>query len=104
MLASPRNDEIADKPRRIASTGQGALGHLDRVIVLAPQREGFLETARALDQVSLALARLKPAARAAWQAILDVVPTSQEAAARLGRLAREDGDHSLAVALLERAV
>ena len=46
----------------------------------------------------------RPQARAAWQAILKVVPTSQEAAARLGRLAWEDGDHSLAAALLERAV
>ena len=95
---------LAGRIARVAGDLDGALGHLDRVIALAPQREAFLEKARTLDQASLAQARLKPAARAAWQAILDVVPTSQEAAARLGRLAWEDGDHSLAVALLERAV
>jgi len=75
-----------------------ALSHLDRVIAIAPQRELFLEKARTLDQ-----AGLHPQAREAWQAILKIVPQSNEAAARLGRLAFEDGDHTLAASLLERA-
>jgi len=95
---------LAGRIARIAGDFDGALGHLDRVIALAPQREAFLEKARTLDQASLDHAALRPQARAAWQAILDVVPTSQEAAARLGRLAWEEGDHRLAAALLERAV
>jgi len=95
---------LAGRIARMAGDFDGALGHLDRVIALAPQREAFLEKARTLDQASLEHARLRPQARAAWQAILEVVPTSQEAAARLGRLAWEDGEHSLAASLLERAV
>jgi tetratricopeptide (TPR) repeat protein len=90
---------LAGRIARAAGDFDGALSHLDRVIALAPQREAFLEKARTLDQ-----AGFRPQARAAWQAILEVVPTSQEAAARLGRFAWEDGDHSLAAALLERAV
>ena len=75
-----------------------ALSHLDSAIALAPQREVFVEKARTLDQ-----AGLKPQAQQAWQAILKAVPQHQEAAARLGRLAREGDDHTSAVALLERA-
>jgi tetratricopeptide (TPR) repeat protein len=87
---------------RIARTTQdfaGALMHLDRVIALAPQREAFVEKARTLDQAGLG-----PAARAAWRAILDVIPLHSEAMARLGRLAWEDGDRAAALSLLERAV
>jgi tetratricopeptide (TPR) repeat protein len=76
-----------------------ALAQLDRAIALTPQREMFLEKARTLDQ-----AGLKPQAREAWRLILQVIPEHQEATARLGRLAWEDGDHAGAVALLERAV
>src|SRR6202030_618610 len=61
-------------------------------------REVFLEKARTLDQ-----AGLRPQAREAWRAILQVVPENIEAAARLGRLAWEDGDHAIAATLLERA-
>jgi len=100
---------LAARIARMAGDFDDALGHLDRVITLAPQREAFLEKARtldqaSLDQASLAHAALRPQARAAWQAILEVVPSSQEAAARLGRLAWENGEHRLAAALLERAV
>ena len=49
-------------------------------------------------------ASLRTATREAWQAILKIVPQNIEAAARLGRLAWEDGDHALAASLLERAV
>jgi tetratricopeptide (TPR) repeat protein len=86
---------------RIARAGadfDGALSHLDRAISIEPQREVFIEKARTLDQ-----AGHRPQARAAWQAILKVVPHNAEAAARLGRLAWEDGDTAGASALLERA-
>jgi tetratricopeptide (TPR) repeat protein len=86
---------------RIARAGKdydGALSHLDRTIAIAPQREAFFEKARTLDQ-----AGLRPQAREAWRAILEVIPQSQEAAARSGRLAWEDGDYAAAAALLERA-
>jgi tetratricopeptide (TPR) repeat protein len=87
---------------RIARAGKdfaSALSHLDLTIAITPQREAFLEKARTLDH-----AGLRPAAREAWRAILEVVPENVEAAARLGRLAWEDGDHTTAVSFLERAV
>jgi len=89
---------LAARIARAAKDFGGALTRLDRLIAMAPQREMFLEKARTLDQ-----AGLRPQAREAWQAILDVVPQSTEAAARLGRLAWEDGDYAAAVTLLERA-
>jgi tetratricopeptide (TPR) repeat protein len=89
---------LAARIARAAKDFGGALSHLDRVIALAPQREVFIEKARTLDQ-----ACLRPQAREAWRAILQVVPENIEAAARLGRLAWEDGDHAVAAALLERA-
>jgi tetratricopeptide (TPR) repeat protein len=90
---------LAARIARAADDVDGALAHLDRAIAIAPQREAFLEKARTLDQ-----AGLKPQAREAWRAIAKVIPEHQEAAARLGRLAWEDGDHTSAIALLERAV
>jgi len=86
---------------RIARAGKDfddALAHLDRAAALSPQRDVFIEKARTLDQ-----AGLKPQAREAWQAILKIIPQHQEAAARLGRLAWEDGDARTALALLEHA-
>jgi tetratricopeptide (TPR) repeat protein len=90
---------LAARIARAAKDFDGALSHLDRAIAIAPQREVFLEKARTLDQ-----AGLRFAAREAWRAILDVIPQHQEAAARLGRLAWEDGDHAGAATLLEGAV
>jgi tetratricopeptide (TPR) repeat protein len=90
---------LAARIARAADDFDGALAHLDSAIAIAPQREAFLEKARTLDQ-----AGLKPQAREAWRAILKVIPEHQEAIARLGRLAWEDGDHAVAVGLLERAV
>jgi tetratricopeptide (TPR) repeat protein len=89
---------LAARIARTVRDFDGALSHLDRAIAIAPQREIFLEKARTLDQ-----AGLQPQARQAWRAILDVIPENIEAAARLGRLAWEDGDHATAVSLLERA-
>ena len=89
---------LAARIARAASDFDAALRHLDRAIALSPQREMFVEKARTLDQ-----AGLKPQAREAWHAILKIIPQHEEAAARLGRLAWEDGDHAEAVSLLERA-
>lgn len=94
---------LAARIARAARDFDAALTHLDRAIAVAPQREAFLEKARTLDQASLYQASLRPQAREAWQAILKIVPQNIEAAARLGRLAWEDGDHALAASLLERA-
>ena|SRR5437868_3637669 len=89
---------LAARIARVAKDFDGALAHLDRAIAIAPQREAFLEKARTLDQ-----AGMRPQARAAWRAVLEAVPRSGEAAARLGRLAWEDGDYAAAATLLERA-
>jgi tetratricopeptide (TPR) repeat protein len=75
-----------------------ALAHLDAAIALAPQREAFVEKARTLDQAGLAAL-----AREAWQAIQKVIPDHQEAAARLGRMAFDDGDLATAASQLARA-
>jgi tetratricopeptide (TPR) repeat protein len=96
---NPAAQLLAARIARAAKDFDGALAHLDRAIAMAPQREVFLEKARTLDQ-----AGHRPQAREAWQAILNIVPQNTEAAARLGRLAWEDGDHATAVSLLERAV
>jgi tetratricopeptide (TPR) repeat protein len=94
---------LAARIARAAKDFNAALSHLDRAIAIAPQREAFLEKARTLDQASLQQADLKPPAREAWRAILEVIPQHQEAAARLGRLAWEDGDYAIAAGLLDRA-
>ena len=94
---------LAARIARAGSDFEAALSHLDRLIALAPQREAFVEKARTLDQVSLLQKNLRQQAREAWQAILKIVPQNAEAAARLGRLAWEDGDHAAAASLLERA-
>jgi tetratricopeptide (TPR) repeat protein len=89
---------LAARIARAANDFDAALAHLDRLIATAPQRDAFLEKARTLDQ-----AGLKPQAREAWRAILEVLPQHPEAAARLGHFAYNDGDHKLAAELLERA-
>ncbi len=89
---------LAARLARMAGDFDRALSHLDQAIATAPQREVFIEKARTLDQ-----AGLRPQARQAWGAILDVVPDHAEAAARLGRLAWEDGEFRLAGKFLERA-
>ena len=95
---------LAARIARAAGDFAGALSHLDLMIAIAPQREAFLEKARTLDQASLHQADLRPKALEVWRAILDVIPKHTEAAARLGRLAFEDGDLALAASMLERAV
>jgi tetratricopeptide (TPR) repeat protein len=89
---------LAARLARTAGDFDRALSHLDQAIALAPQRDAFIEKARTLDQ-----AGLRPQARQAWRAILEVIPDHTEAAARSGRLAWEDGEAGLALSLLERA-
>jgi tetratricopeptide (TPR) repeat protein len=89
---------LAARLARAAGDFDRALSHLDQMIAIAPQREAFVEKARTLDQ-----AGLRPQARLAWSAILEVVPDHVEAAARLGRLAWEDGETEIAAKFLERA-
>ena len=95
---------LAARIARAAQDFDAALTHLDRANAIAPQRETLVEKARTLDQASSRQESLRPQAREAWQAVLKIVPQDTEAAARLGRLAWEDGDHALAASLLERAV
>src|ERR1700733_3133708 len=95
---------LAARVARAAGDFGDALSHLDLVIAIAPQREAFLEKARTLDQASPQQTSLRLPAREAWRAILEVIPQHQEAAARLGRLAWEDGDFAISADLLERAV
>jgi tetratricopeptide (TPR) repeat protein len=97
--ANAAAQRLAARIARAAKDFDGALLHLDRAIAITPQREAFLEKARTLDQ-----AGHRPQARAAWQAIQEAVPDNMEAAARLGRMAWEDGDFASALPLLERAV
>jgi tetratricopeptide (TPR) repeat protein len=89
---------LAARVARALGDFDRALSHLDRAIALSPQREAFVEKARTFDQ-----AGLRPQARLAWKAILDVIPGHTEAAARSGRLAWEDGETELAAKLLEAA-
>jgi tetratricopeptide (TPR) repeat protein len=89
---------LAGRIARTVGDFDGALSHLDHAIALAPQRDAFVEKARTLDQ-----AGLRAQAREAWAAILKVIPQHQEAAARLGRFAWEDGDLAAAASYLERA-
>jgi tetratricopeptide (TPR) repeat protein len=89
---------LAARLARMAGEFDRALSHLDAAIAIAPQRETFVEKARTLDQ-----AGLRPQARQAWNAILEIIPDHTEASARLGRLAWEDGEAALAATFLERA-
>lgn len=89
---------LAGRIARAEQDFAAALNHLDRALVLKPQRDIFVEQARTLE-----LAGRTAQAREAWEAILKAVPQHQEATARLGGLALADGDLTRAVALLERA-
>lgn len=89
---------LAARLARAQQDFDAALAHLDHATALKPQRDVFVEKARTLE-----LAGRKAQAREAWEAILKVVPQHQEATARLGHLAWQDGDLSGAVRLLERA-
>lgn len=90
---------LAGRIARVAGDLEAALAHLDRALALARTGEALLERARTLEA-----AGRREAARNAWQALLRFNPRSFEAAARIGRLSWEDGRHSEALAMLERAV
>ncbi len=90
---------LAARLARTDGEFDAALAHLDRAIALKPQRDAFVEKARTLE-----LAGRKARAREAWEAIQKAIPGHQEANARLGRMAWEDGDLTRAVSLLGHAV
>src|SRR5260370_39021840 len=69
---------LAARIARAAKDFDGALSHLAGAIAIAPQREVFLEKARTLDRAGFRLQ-----AREAGRAILEVVPDSLGAAARV---------------------
>src|SRR5258708_15438607 len=71
---------LAARIARAAKDFDGALGHLDRVIAIAPQREVFFEKARTLDQ-----AGLRPQARHARPALLKIVPHHTQTIGPAGR-------------------
>ena len=90
---------LAARIARAARDFGAALSHLDRAIATCTaagsvSREGpNPRSGRSCG----------PQAHEAWRAILQVVPKNMEAAARLGRLAWEDGDCAAAVTYLECA-
>lgn len=97
--AHPPARLLAAKIARALGDGAAALAHLDLLSLANAPPDVLLERARALT-----LAGRGDAARAAWRAVLDAMPQSHEAMARLGRLAWEAGDRAAARDYLERAV
>ncbi len=90
---------LAGRIARAEKDFKSALSYLKRAAALGTNREVLLETARTLDQ-----AGHRTEAQTAWRAVLQAIPQSHEAMARLGRLRWEDGDLSEAAVLLEGAV
>jgi tetratricopeptide (TPR) repeat protein len=102
LAANPKNPAallLAGRVARAEKDFEAALAYLKRAAALAKSPEILLETARTLDQAG-AVSDAKPA----WRAVLQAVPQSHEAMARLGRLCWEDGKLDEAASLLERAV
>ncbi|MER8824062.1 MULTISPECIES: tetratricopeptide repeat protein [unclassified Mesorhizobium] len=90
---------LACRIARAEGRFEAALQQLDRAAKLSLQAEILIERARTLDQAGDA-----PAARECWTLVLQRDPKSQEAAARLGRLAWQRGAPAEAEGFLERAV
>src|SRR5947209_11901756 len=77
---------LAGRIARSENDVNAALAYLKRAAALGTSREALLETARTLDQTGD-----PAAARQAWRAVLQALPQSHEAMARLGRLCWEAG-------------
>jgi tetratricopeptide (TPR) repeat protein len=90
---------LACRIARAEGRFEAALQQLDRAAKLSSQAEILIERARILDQAGDALA-----ARECWTLVLQRDPKSEEAAARLGRLAWQSGASVEAEGFLERAV
>jgi tetratricopeptide (TPR) repeat protein len=90
---------LAGRIARAAQDFDAALLHLDRAIALAPSIEAMIERARTLEATSR-----RAAAQEGWRTVLRLDPSQREAAARLGRLLRENGELAAALSLLEKAV
>ncbi|WP_027055270.1 tetratricopeptide repeat protein [Mesorhizobium erdmanii] len=89
---------LACRIARAEGRFEAALQLLDRAARLSSQAEILLERARTLDRAGDA------SAAASWTLVLQRDPKSEEAMARLGRLAWERGASLEAEALLEQAV
>jgi tetratricopeptide (TPR) repeat protein len=90
---------LAGRIARAEKDFTAALVYLKSAAALGTTPEILLETARTLDQAGTG-----SDARPAWRAVLQALPQSHEAMARLGRLCWEDGKLDEAASLLERAV
>jgi tetratricopeptide (TPR) repeat protein len=102
LAANPKNLAALLLAARIARSEKdfkAALSYLKSAAALGTTPEILLETARTLDQAGAG-----SDARPAWRAVLQAVPQSHEAMARLGRLCWEEGSLDEAASLLERAV
>jgi len=84
---------------RIFAAGEPALAlmHYERAIAAAAGAEALIEYARLLTATGA------PTAAAAWRVVLKAAPGSNEAKARLGRLAWESGEMAEAAHFLEAA-
>jgi tetratricopeptide (TPR) repeat protein len=90
---------LAGRIARAEGDFETALSYFKCAAALGTNREVLLETARTLDQAGGG-----SEAQPAWRAVLQAIPHSHEAMARLGRLCWEDENLSEAAVLLERAV
>lgn len=102
LTVNPKNPAallLAGRVARSEKDFDAALFYLKRAAALGPDREVLLETARTLDQAGGG-----SDARPAWRAVLQAIPQSHEAMARLGQLCWEVGNLNEAALLLERAV
>jgi tetratricopeptide (TPR) repeat protein len=90
---------LACRVARAEGRFEAALQQLDRAAKLASQAEILMERARTFDQAGDV-----SAARECWAIVLQRDPKSEEAAARLGRLAWQRGAPVEAEGFLERAV
>jgi tetratricopeptide (TPR) repeat protein len=100
LKANPNNAAgwlLAGRAARSLKDTDAALACLKRAAGLGSNPEILLETARTLDQAGRDT-------RPAWRAVLQAMPHSHEAMARLGRLCWKDGKLAEAASLLERAV
>jgi tetratricopeptide (TPR) repeat protein len=103
LRAAPHHGPARLLAARVARAEQdfsAALAHLNHFGATTSSNVNVtLERARTLDQTDR-----RSEAETAWRTVLQALPQSSEALARLGRLAWEDGHLTEAAALLERAV
>jgi tetratricopeptide (TPR) repeat protein len=102
LTVNPKNFAallLAGRIARAEKDFKTALSYLKGAAALGTNLDVLLEIARTLDQAGAGRD-----AQPAWRAVLQAIPQSHEAMARLGRLCWEDGNLDEATLLLERAV